>query len=1280
MALLVVAWLVSPIILLPLFISRSNKLEKHRAFIEQLRRQGRISEYEYTTLNAFIQQNTRQTANFAPYRNNAANYQPDQPGRVSAPVVMGPPPAPEKSELIGPPLPNGYRRENSASAVQTNVRTVKVSAVAPNVRNSNTPVPDFPPKAKPAKEKQTAPKPADGFTYVPQQTQTSPTYTYNYTQSAPPAPKPKKERNTASILMGIGAALVVLAGMVLSNAAWLSMGDWGRVGMIALMSLFFFGCSAFSLKKLKLENTSMAFYLLGSVFVGITFVTMGYFGLIGNWLSVSGDGFWLLYSAATLLITVMMTLASKIYHKGGFVHAALYSGLVSFTLMSVQLIDNRHWWAFALNVISAVPIFLLHSESVKFGKTEKDPLRLFTVIMTTVYAMTALPYMLIDIAGKWDVPELLTAVVWFVQVTYYGWKSENQLLRFAQASGRTVIAAELACIAVTDSMNTRTLVFAVCTFVIALAWHFVPKLRSGWSDGVDCLSMLAALFAYRVYDEISTYVLDMSLALMLTALIAIKALSANSTVGTKRTFKYLLPLSSALSAMTVSSLIAKLAGVETSEGEMLSQMLPMILICFGLAFLFMHIDTIRTIVSDVTFPSALFGVGIVLISYADTDRSFILAACAFLLTAVLMLIHSAENSGAGTVMKHLLILPFTAICLCIAQLPDFGTSDTALSSQYRLTVLGAMLFIMSLIFRYSDKVGANIRTLVSDLGFTFGVFAAALSLFSWESSPLAAAMLILTAVSAITFIFERKPKRRPQLIVMRNLLPVTLLGSAGMLFSDDSLLFNSFTPYILYLGLVYIVMLAGFDRVHKLRTRLSDFLLPTVAFLAFLAKTVGIDSDHALSELYAALAVSLIVPLFVTWQGCEKDEGRHLIVHRMLAPFLMLSPAAVLSAIFRNENSIFYSNTDYYTVIQKVFLTVTIAVMLIAAAFTLRSERENSFRGFNQSKYVWTFAAGLFIQFAVLRTASPIIIAVFLLSAVLYMLCQRHENVLISALAVTAFLRSGAETASYIALNSESLSDDDALLIMTFCMSAMLACGRLLYRDSVITKKEIGHFKADTAAFGMAVTPFMAISCGADERFVQSSALILSAAFFANLVRRESGVTFRRIIMTVTSGLLLCLVYTRPFLIFEDAAMNAKINLIPLVAFGLILRWVWRENEKLASNMSFGAHTAALGFLILDALMHQSLGNTLFVLITTLVILLISFAKKNGRWFAVSGASFLGLTFYVTRSFFGRAEWWVYLLAAGIILIVVASVNEYLKSNGTSLKDKFQTFKSRWNK
>ena len=94
--------------------------------------------------------------------------------------------------------------------------------------------------------------------------------------------------------------------------------------------------------------------------------------------------------------------------------------------------------------------------------------------------------------------------------------------------------------------------------------------------------------------------------------------------------------------------------------------------------------------------------------------------------------------------------------------------------------------------------------------------------------------------------------------------------------------------------------------------------------------------------------------------------------------------------------------------------------------------------------------------------------------------------------------------------------------------------------------------------------------------------------------------------------------------------MNAKINLIPLVAFGLILRWVWRENEKLASNMSFGAHTAALGFLILDALMHQSLGNTLFVLITTLVILLISFAKKNGRWFAVSGASFLGLTFYVT--------------------------------------------------
>ena len=84
------------------------------------------------------------------------------------------------------------------------------------------------------------------------------------------------------------------------------------------------------------------------------------------------------------------------------------------------------------------------------------------------------------------------------------------------------------------------------------------------------------------------------------------------------------------------------------------------------------------------------------------------------------------------------------------------------------------------------------------------------------------------------------------------------------------------------------------------------------------------------------------------------------------------------------------------------------------------------------------------------------------------------------------------------------------------------------------------------------------------------------------------------------------------------------------------------------------------------------------MLSVTLTILLVSFAVKNGRWFVISAASFLGLTLYITRDFLAAVQWWVYLLAAGILLIVIASANEYLKTRGETIKSKMMQAKDEW--
>ena len=62
-----------------------------------------------------------------------------------------------------------------------------------------------------------------------------------------------------------------------------------------------------------------------------------------------------------------------------------------------------------------------------------------------------------------------------------------------------------------------------------------------------------------------------------------------------------------------------------------------------------------------------------------------------------------------------------------------------------------------------------------------------------------------------------------------------------------------------------------------------------------------------------------------------------------------------------------------------------------------------------------------------------------------------------------------------------------------------------------------------------------------------------------------------------------------------------------------------------------------------------------------LAVLVPSCAGKCRRWAFISGGTALGVALYVTRSFWLSISWWVYLLAAGIGLILFAARNEMKK-------------------
>ncbi|OEH86986.1 hypothetical protein BHU72_01650 [Desulfuribacillus stibiiarsenatis] len=121
-------------------------------------------------------------------------------------------------------------------------------------------------------------------------------------------PKPKKvlsaqdirDRNITWILI-VGVIMVLLSGVIIATSAWDNLNNMTKTIGISLVAVLFFAISWLTENKLKIEKTAFAFWILGSLFLPVTVLSIGYFQLFGTYLSITGEGKYLLGVFAVIL-------------------------------------------------------------------------------------------------------------------------------------------------------------------------------------------------------------------------------------------------------------------------------------------------------------------------------------------------------------------------------------------------------------------------------------------------------------------------------------------------------------------------------------------------------------------------------------------------------------------------------------------------------------------------------------------------------------------------------------------------------------------------------------------------------------------------------------------------------------------------------------------------------------------------------------------------------------------------------------------------------------------
>ncbi len=246
---------------------------------------------------------------------------------------------------------------------------------------------------------------------------------------------------------------------------------------------------------------------------------------------------------------------------------------------------------------------------------------------------------------------------------------------------------------------------------------------------------------------------------------------------------------------------------------------------------------------------------------------------------------------------------------------------------------------------------------------------------------------------------------------------------------------------------------------------------------------------------------------------------------------------------------------------------------------------------------------------------------------------------------------------------------------MFITVIAYTLLSRIIYPDAVIcdknSKKVIDPF------ITVAWLPILKLFDDTDiSAFL---CLIACAIFCTGLVKKNLRPSTVSVLLTFSTVFTVIALIDRPFFIFESKAVTNKITLAIIALSGIAVRFIWRKFEETAKNFSQIIFIFTFVSLLIDAIVFDTASNTIFVMTIMILVLIISIMSRSKTWFITSAASLFTITLFATRDYLMALNWWIYLFLAGVVLIVLASVNEYLKKNNESLKTSVAKKFSGWN-
>lgn len=1037
------------------------------------------------------------------------------------------------------------------------------------------------------------------------------------------SPEQIRERNiTWSLILGV--IMLLISGLVVATSTWDQIGPLLKVSLISFVSVFFLGLSWVTGKLLNIKQTAFAFLTLGSLFVPITVLSIGYFELFGPYLSLTGEGKELMGLFGALLSLPLYIRNAAIHQSRLFIWLSYLFSTVAVGFALAALHVSIDFFYLGIMLYNALLLFLYHTyrSLPKFNLFTRE-LPAYAQLNLVISTLLMLFFYENSIFYSFNL--LLTAVLYMSMVFVYNTK-EYQF----------VFSALLAYSAYQFIENIPVgdfslILFALVGFVyIGLQWvmrnHSFQQKMFQYASGI--ISFFA--FIYISIEGLLVTANEASVVLLIAYILITLNYGFLAYLTKRELFSYL------------SSIFLVIAGLESWNvirgdlgGYVASYMFGFaLLMFFGLYHYNYNKYTLPIKVSS--FYIAIATMVLSIISTVGTyPFTYELAILPILFGGFMIIVNRTVYLPGIKELAHWMH-PISIGIGIMALYPLFIADFIWYEEQIVLHTFGTAILLLALsyIWKKSNKSFEETSFILAQLTYTVSLLMV-LS-FNFQLNEEYARPFIFLIGILFYYLLARRQKELPTICTLVSLTTLGFYLSLIVTFELETL--KSITVYLLFapILLMSIAEVVG-RKITALRPHfywLSHIIQPVIVLGAIVVCALA----QVLSATY------LFIPLgFYLYSAIQVKPG----LLKQIYLYIALTFIPILLGVYGMQYEVF-------NVIQEGYVFVISSIVMFALYFVTK--------GFWKEKIDWysTIFTVIGLWVFVLHETSLRIFEVGVvipyLALVLWTFHRRKWTVFNGVpLIVTYFM--------WVEISAQ-LTEITMLLLSLGSFFVLILLGRVFH--TFVYERTSTLLKLDwysIVGVGYLLYAYNWINDDATV-WVKIIPVLLLSFFTFTLLNRVQDSFVQKVILSVGTIVLFIPYYMilNEYQTYIPALLEAEIYALPWigVTVGLSMK-IWREYRKQVDYVQLAVLLVVTTYLTIDALQSNTIWDALIMGSLAVISILVGMQYRIKSYFFVGVGVLLLNVFLQTKPYWGNLPWWVYLLIGGSTLITAASYNEWQK-------------------